>query len=297
VKPIEKIHSIFERYTSSYHFYLKDLRTGEDFELGVKKRYPICSCFKLAALISLFDGLTSEKQLNETFKIQKEYHKNGGGILPFIPGELIFSLEQIAHLMMAFSDATATSLVESKVDKGAINAVLAQCTLESRSDLNLGEMITELFDGLKCENNRKDNLAKIGKKLIEKNSYSNALDLALLAEYSYSYKPNSNLMESYKRILRAPRYNVRTDMFFNKNVTFIGKTGSIGFGFFINDCGIIEYDGKPIALLGYMTEGWSVARELAEIECGRIGLLIGEVLDLDFASDRWSNETEVFLER
>ena len=48
------IAAIFERFTSGYHFYLEDLRSGESVELGERAAWPIGSCFKLAVPLAYF---------------------------------------------------------------------------------------------------------------------------------------------------------------------------------------------------------------------------------------------------
>jgi hypothetical protein len=88
------------------------------------------------------------------------------------------------------------------------------------------------------------------------NSYTNAVDLAILAKNSYDYQnQNKSLQKIYHQVLRTKKYLPRTNLYFNENLNFIGKTGSIGFGFFVNDCGVLEYRGTPVAIVGFVTSG------------------------------------------
>ena len=290
--PLEKIKSIFEKYTTSYHFYLRDLVSGKEYELGTKKRYPICSCFKLAVLMAYFDSLKDESELFEEVIIPPEKFSPGGGILNYFTTPVKFTYFQLAQMMMSFSDGTATDVLIEKSQLKFINEKIKSITTDTQLSTNLGTMIktfqSELLGG---KENRAENIKNAGNKSTIIN-YTNAIDLSKLALFAYKYKSN----KYFNQILRTSKQLPRTDLFFPENTKFIGKTGSLGFGFFVNDCGVIEHKGNPIAVVGYTTEGWPFLKELVELKCGVIGVEILRHLGINDINNRFNKLSENLIE-
>lgn len=297
VQPMEQIQKIFEKYTTSYHFYLRDLRSGKEFELGQKKRYPICSCFKLAVLMAFFDSLNDETELEEEITLDPKDFSVGGGILNHFTTPVKFTYFQLAQMMMTFSDSTSTDYLIARLGSRKINTILERYCDDSKSELSLNEMISSFQKKINTGKERYHSLFEAGNYLIERNSYTNAKDLANLSYASYSYKSEKNLTNQYLNILRSKKHTPRTDLFFNSSIKFIGKTGSIGFGFYTHDCGVIESEGHPIAVLGYTSEGWNIVRELVELHTARVGLYTQIHLGFTDTNERWTIESEHFLEK
>ncbi|MBC7397951.1 MAG: serine hydrolase [Bdellovibrionales bacterium] len=296
MQPLEKIKNIFEKYTTSYHFYLRDLRTGEEFELGTKKKYPICSCFKLAVLMAVFEELNDKADLNHSIVIDPEEFSPGGGAIGYFDSAVTFTTYQLMQLMMSFSDSTATDYLIRSVGIEKVNARLSTHCGDSETKLEVGEMVKLFQANLRKDESRPTSLSDAGKVLIEKGSYSNATDLAALALASYNYKAKPMFHEIYNSILRSKKFTPRTDLFYSEKVKFVGKTGSIGFGYYLNDCGVLELNGEPIAVLAYTSEGWPLVRELNELFAAKVGLNVSYLLGLHIENERWNLESAEFLE-
>jgi beta-lactamase class A len=138
---LTSIQRIFERYTGRYHFYLRDLVGGAEFEFGTPGRYPLCSCFKLAVLGALFDSLSSESQLEEEVLFTPEQFSPGGGVLSYLTVPVRLTVFQLAEFMMAFSDGTATDEFCARVGKERVRAYLARYTRNSAWSRNLREVV------------------------------------------------------------------------------------------------------------------------------------------------------------
>ncbi len=290
--PLEKIKTIFEKYTTSYHFYLRDLVNNKVYEFGRKKRYPFCSCFKLAVLMAYFDSLKDESELFEEIIIHPEKFSPGGGIINYFTTPVKFTYFQLAQMMMSFSDGTATDVLIEKSQLKLISEKIQSITEDSQLTTNLGTMVkTFQVDFLKGKETRSENIKNAGKESIKFN-YTNAEDLADLALSASKYKNN----QFYNQLLRTSKQLPRTDLFFSESTKFIGKTGSLGYGFFVNDCGVIEHNGNPIAVLGYATEGWPLLKELVELKCGVIGIEILKHFGINDINNRFNKLSENLIE-
>jgi beta-lactamase class A len=294
--PLENIEKIFSKYTTAYHFYLRDLVNNKSYELGTKKKYPICSCFKLGVLMAYFDSLNSVDELFVETEINPSAFSRGGGILNFFSTNLKFTHFQLAQMMMAFSDATSTDVLIEKIGIAKVDQKINQLCTNSRSTLNLDSMV-KIFQSLTSDvvakSEKFEKFTSGGNALISANSFTDALDLNVLALEARTYvAKNEILQKHYFEILKTKKQMTRTDTFFPENVRFIGKTGSIGFGHFVSDCGVIELNGEKIAVLSYATEGWELARELVEIYCSKVGVLSLNKLGISNVSWRWNEGSE-----
>lgn len=75
----DAISNLFTRHARLWHFWLRDLRSGEVLELGTRRAYPIGSCFKLAVLIAYFQALKDRAELDTPVVIPPERFRIGGG--------------------------------------------------------------------------------------------------------------------------------------------------------------------------------------------------------------------------
>jgi D-alanyl-D-alanine carboxypeptidase (penicillin-binding protein 5/6) len=96
---------------------VKNLKTGESFEYHADKVMPTASLIKFPLMIAAYDAMKSGKLDEDRMIALKESDKvPGSGILTehFSPGATI-SLGDAIHLMIVYSDNTATNLVIDQV--------------------------------------------------------------------------------------------------------------------------------------------------------------------------------------
>jgi len=255
--PLESIRRLLSTHTTKYHLYLRDLRTGAEHELGREEPYPICSCFKLAVLAAVFKRMRGAADLEEEVMIPPERFSPGGGVVNYLNSSVTFTIRQLTRMMMAFSDGTATDLLVNRTGLAAVNDELRSMAPSSSVTMDLRGMV-ERFRAITGSGR---SVGDAGRDQVEAGCYSTARDLAALALRSSELVfPDPEITSPYHETLRTPQYAPRTSYFFKRDYTFVGKTGSFGFGYFMNDCGVIEHESRPIAVLGYTTQGWRLAR-------------------------------------
>ncbi|MFO0788582.1 MAG: serine hydrolase [Pirellulales bacterium] len=102
---------------------VKNLKTGESYEYKADQPMPTASLIKLAVMIATYDAVEKGKlSLDEEIMLKKDDQVGGSGILSshFSPGAKI-SLRDAVHLMIVYSDNTATNLVLDKLGLQATN--------------------------------------------------------------------------------------------------------------------------------------------------------------------------------
>ena len=296
VQPLEKIQSIFEKYTTSYHFYLKDLRSGQEYELGVKKRYPICSCFKLAVLMAYFDSIKDPKELEVEVVIPPEKFSAGGGIVNYFTTPVKFTYLQLAQMMMAFSDGTATDILIERVGMDVVNAKLKKISPLSNIASDVKSMVSNFrthFDISKLKN------TSISPDFSHSfTDFTNAKDLSDLAESCMNYGKNENdLQAAFKSCFEVRKQLPRTSLFFSENLKTMGKGGSLGDVYFGNDCGVTIENNCPLFAFGICAYGFRFDKDINEILFGIIGLSILSFLGIEVEpNSRWTQKTGTLLE-
>jgi beta-lactamase class A len=102
---------------------VKNLETGESYYLNADEPMPTASLIKVAVLIEAYEQADEGKvKLTDLVTLHDEDKVPGSGVLTehFSDGAT-FPLRDAVHLMIAFSDNTATNLVLDKVGVAAVN--------------------------------------------------------------------------------------------------------------------------------------------------------------------------------
>ncbi len=102
---------------------VKHLKTGESFEYHADRPMPTASLIKLPVMIATYEAVEKDKlSLTDMIELKKADQVPGSGILTshFSPGTKI-SLRDAIHLMIVYSDNTATNLVLDKLGLPATN--------------------------------------------------------------------------------------------------------------------------------------------------------------------------------
>lgn len=281
----KRIASIFDRFTTGYHFLLQDLRTGEKVELGDPGPWPIGSCFKLAVLVAyieaLIDGFLPPDSLNAEALIPPERFSTGSGVINVLDGPIRLTDRHLLHWMLAASDGTATDVLIDKLGLGRVQQTLARLAPSSTLNCNLNDMVERfrLIPGaLDCKTRQwsPQDALRFRRATCELGE-TNASDLAALALHTFQCPPPRCRIQ-----LPSRRIWPRTDMFLGQQVRTFNKTGSLGLRYFVQDCGVIidTRSDQPVATFGYCTEGWRLPAFVVETICGLVGLEIATVLGL-----------------
>jgi beta-lactamase class A len=96
---------------------VKHLVSGQTYELNGDEPMPTASLIKLAVMIEVYQQAAEGKlKLTDPVTLQQEDKVQGSGVLTdhFTPG-LTLPLRDAVHLMIAYSDNTATNLVLDKI--------------------------------------------------------------------------------------------------------------------------------------------------------------------------------------
>lgn len=285
---LKDIDRILKKYATSYHFYMRDLVNNKEYELGERKAYPICSCFKLAVLMAFFDSLESESQLDEEVIIQPEDFSPGGGIINYFSTPVKYTYFQLCQLMMAFSDGTATDILMDRVGIEKVDKVLKKAAPNSNISQNLKSMVIDFqrrFEISELKNGH-------AQTKFHFNDVTNAKDLNDLIVQSYFFTPKKVSRATYIRCLDIKKLLPRTALFFNPDIKLIGKTGSIGHTYFANDCGVIVKNNNPLCSFGIVSFGYREDKDVVELIFGLLGLsILGQIGMNEKPNSRYCNQT------
>ncbi len=107
---------------------VKNLKTGESYEYKADRPMPTASLIKLPVMITTYDAVEKGKlSLDDMIELKKEDQVQGSGMLTahFSPGTKI-SLRDAIHLMIVYSDNTATNLVLDKLGMPTTNEYMGK---------------------------------------------------------------------------------------------------------------------------------------------------------------------------
>jgi len=291
---LSDIKNFLANKTNSYGFYLKDLRDGNEVQINEKVQFPICSCFKLAVLMTVFDQVDNEQDLHIKKDISPDEFSPGGGIINFFSSSVSFSTLQLCQMMMAFSDGTSTDYLIKMVGIEKVNNKIKSICNESNVSQNIAEMVISFkknFDYSRLKNFEEE-------PCYDFPDFTNAIDLANLAEVSSLYSPVKVSMSSYLSCLNVNKLWPRTSIYFPESINVIGKGGSLGFAYYANDCGVIFENDKPIAKFGITGKGFQDDKEIIELTFGILGLKILDYLGVNSApNNKLSMKSKVLIEK
>ena len=124
------------------------LATGRHLGYREDELFPTASVIKLPLLVTLYeDALAGRIDLAERIRYDGATKVAGSGVLQFLDDGLEPTLRDLAVLMMAVSDNTATDLLFDRVGKERIEATMDRLGLPSiRVPFDIREMLMELVD-------------------------------------------------------------------------------------------------------------------------------------------------------
>lgn len=124
------------------------LATGRHLGHREDELFPTASVIKLPLLVTLYeDALAGRIDLGERIRYDGTTKVAGSGVLQYLDDGLAPTLRDLALLMMAVSDNTATDLLFDRVGKARIEATMDRLGLPSiRVPFDIREMLMELVD-------------------------------------------------------------------------------------------------------------------------------------------------------
>ncbi len=286
-----RIAAIFERFTSGYHFYLEDLRSGESVELGERAAWPIGSCFKLAVLIAyseaLADGTLPPGSLDAETVIPPDRISAGSGVVNLLDTPIRLSDRQMIRLMISASDGTATDFLIDKLGLERVQATLRRAAPESTIACGQHEMVRSFWEipgALECKTRDwTTEEARSFRDATSRLGATHAEDLCRLVQVAFDHLNNNfadeHFASSMKKMGRA--YS-RTESFLQNPIMSFNKGGSLGRTYFLTDCAVI-FDAtasEPLYSFGYCSEGWRLPAFVVETICGLIGLEMAAALGI-----------------
>jgi len=253
----------------------------------MRRRYPIGSCFKLALVMAVFDALDVE-EMDRPVTIAPEQHVNAGGVIKLIDSAISLTPHQLCQLVLTASDATATDILIARVGLDAVDRVLRRHAPDSHLACNLADMVgafRAMPESATCKQRdwTKEALADYVDRVADLGA-THARDLAELALATWGYRAPNNLTEQWRRIVRNfARSHPRTEAFYGHPVQALTKTGSLGYRFFVNECGLIFHQNaaEPVAIFGWCAAGSQLPAFVMETIGGEVGLFMLDTLGIE----------------
>src|SRR4051794_11647287 len=124
----ETLQPLIKAHEGEVSLAVKNLKTGESYEYKADRPMPTASLIKLAVMITTYDEIEKGKlSPDDMIELRKEDQVPGSGVLTahFSPGTKI-SLRDAIHLMIVYSDNTATNLVLDKLGIATTNEYMKE---------------------------------------------------------------------------------------------------------------------------------------------------------------------------
>jgi len=255
----EKIKPLIDAHKGQVAVAIKDLKTGESFEHNAERPMPTASLIKFPLMIAAYQAMEDGKlEADDKITLKDDDKVPGSGILTshFSEGATI-SLRDAIHLMIVYSDNTATNLVAEKVGLKATAELMDQLGCP---ETKLHSKVYRRDTSISPERSKKYGLGsttaadmvKLLERLSEKKLVSEGASETML-EHLYACEDKQ----------KFPR--------FLPEVKIAHKTGSINE--VRTGAGLIDAPKGPIAICVLTNENEDQSwgdRNAAELLCGRI---------------------------
>ena len=121
-----RLRPLIDGFKGKVAIAVKNLDTGETFLTHENDPMPTASLIKFPVMIETYrQSAEGKANLDETITLKKEDKVQGSGILTYhFSDGVTFPLKDAVHLMMVYSDNTATNLVVDKIGIGSTAATM-----------------------------------------------------------------------------------------------------------------------------------------------------------------------------
>ena len=210
--------------------------TGRCWEIDGSKRFPAASTIKTAILVALHREVDAGRlRMEEERIVSAEAKTPGSGVLAVLRDGLAFSLGDLATLMIAVSDNTASNLVLDAVGIDRVRATIAELGVR-------GTELNRRFLGRAPGPGEPENFATAGDLV------------ALLAAIADGTAASAAACARMRATLALQQDRDRLARYLPEGQPFAGKSGSLpGLA---HDSGLIETAAGPLAI-AVLTRGFS----------------------------------------
>lgn len=230
--------------------------TGESWGYNDGLVLPAASTIKVTILAALYRDVDAGRvSLDEVVLVDPVAKVEGSGVLTWLRDGLRLPVADLAYLMIAISDNTASNLLMDLVGRPRVQATI--------DDLGLRDTaLNRHFLGRMPDPGMPENLTSAG-------------DLAALMErIAAGTAASAESCARMRATLALQQYRDRLGRFLPEALAFAGKTGSIGD--YVHDSGLIETPRGTLGL-AVMTKGFSESHA-AEAFIGRVAIAAVEGL-------------------
>lgn len=148
---LRRLHELSEHYSGQLGIAARHLGTGEVLAVNADTSFPTASSIKIAVLIEMYrQAQGGELSPSERRRVTVRDRTLGSGLLGDLDEGLEPTLRDLAVLMMAISDNTATNILIERLGKEKINAMLRAAgapSIELRNPIDF-ELIRQSNDNL-----------------------------------------------------------------------------------------------------------------------------------------------------
>lgn len=224
------------------------LGTGERWECGGETVLPAASTIKLAILVALYREVDAGRvDLDTEVAVEPGVKVQGSGVLTWMKDGLRITVGDLAYLMIAISDNTASNMLIDLVGLERVNATVAGLGL---TDMALNRRFLGRMPGQG-----------------EPENVTTAADLAdLLVAIWEDRAASPKSCAAMRETLKLQQHRDRIPRMLPDSCTFGGKTGTVGD--VAHDAGVVETPRGPVAI-GVMTRGFEPVYD-ADTLMGRI---------------------------
>jgi beta-lactamase class A len=122
---LRRLNELSEHYSGKLGIAARHLGSSEELEVNAEESFPTASSIKIAILIELYRQVQGgEVSPGERWRLTSRDRTLGSGLLADLDEALEPTLRDLAVLMMAISDNTATNILIERLSKEQINAML-----------------------------------------------------------------------------------------------------------------------------------------------------------------------------
>lgn len=246
---------------SKYQFELHDLATNTKHFRGYDEPFHWGSIYKFFVVVEIYKmAEKNEISLNDTIYLNKTKYTKGVGFIRFLENLGSISISDCCKILISTSDNVCADTLTELVTTNRLNALFKtiNCHNSLVSD-NLYEIVSLLI------NNEHD---YYNTSYIYSNQFYNNFEksLSILLTRNYTTVTDLNKMfhfilhnylkdpTNFISLVNVPNVHSRFSQYmgFHKGISFIGKTGTLGFGIVSNEAAII-YDIPNKKTLGYIS--------------------------------------------
>ncbi|HUM53416.1 MAG TPA: serine hydrolase [Chitinophagales bacterium] len=246
---------------SKYQFELYDLATNTKHFRGLDEPFHWGSIYKFFVVAEVYKmSERNELKLSDTISLNKTKYTKGVGFIRFLENLDSISFSDCCKILISTSDNVCADTLTDLVSIDRLNALFKSnnCKNSLLSD-NLHQIVSLLI------NNEHD---YYNTSYIHSKQFYNTFEISLSKSLNRNYTTVNDLNnmfhcilssylinpEKFISLVNVPNVHSRFSQYmgFHKGISFIGKTGTLGFGIISNEAAII-YDTQNQKTLGYFS--------------------------------------------